>query len=174
MMVVAMKKTIKLFNSKALVLSFMFPFMFSFSQAFAEEGVSVPTTSVIEVPATLSKSAATVGVEHEPMGNLLEVTLGLLAVLVLIFIVAWLAKRYGSFNSTAGGNLRVVGGLSLGQKERVMLVQVGEKQMLLGVSPGRVAMLHVLEEPLNIELSASATESFSDRLQSALNQRLKK
>ena len=111
------------------------------------------------------------------MGNLLEVTLGLITVLVLIFVVAWIVKRYGSFNSTVGGNLRVVGGLSLGQKERVMLVQVGEKQMLLGVSPGKVEMLCQLDEPIAIEESDSDSknkkENFSDRLQAALSQRLK-
>lgn len=114
--------------------------------------------------------------EQASMGNLVEVTLGLLTVLGLIFAVAWIVKRYGSFNSTAGGNLKVVGGLSLGQKERVMLVQVGEKQILLGVAPGRVETLHVLDEPIVIEENTSSTQqnSFSDKLQSALNQRLNK
>ncbi len=152
-------------------------FMASLACAHADNpdvaSTSLPAHS--DAPASVAAVVeSSMGVAHEPMDNVLEVTLGLLVVLILIFVVAWLVKRYGSFHSTAGGNLRVVGGLSLGQKERVMLVQVGEKQILLGVSPGRVAMLHVLEEPLSIELSSSGPESFSDKLQSALNQRLKK
>lgn len=125
----------------------------------------------------LTEKKSLTSVEPASMGNLLEVTLGLITVLVLIFVVAWIVKRYGSFNSTVGGNLRIVGGLSLGQKERVMLVQVGEKQILLGVSPGKVEMLCQLDEPLAVEEPESDTkikkENFSDRLQAALSQRLK-
>lgn len=108
------------------------------------------------------------------LGNLTEVTLGLLAVLVVIFLVAWLVKRFGSFNTTVGGNLRVVGGVSVGQRERVLLVQVGDKQMLIGVAPGRVSMLHVLDEPIALEERTSGQDNFSQRLQAALNQRMKK
>ena len=113
--------------------------------------------------------------EQASMSNLVEVTLGLLTVLGLIFAVAWIVKRYGSFNTTAGGSLKIVGGLSLGQKERVMLVQVGEKQILLGVAPGRVETLHVLEEPIDVaEAVTDKKNNFSEKLQSALNQRLNK
>ena len=108
------------------------------------------------------------------MGNLVEVTLGLLTVLVLIFVIAWLVKRYGAFNASAGGNLRIVGGLSLGQRERVMLVQVGEKQLLLGVAPGRVETLYVLEEPIEVASADEASGDFSEKLQLALKQRLGK
>ncbi|TPW16724.1 MAG: flagellar protein FliO/FliZ [Halothiobacillaceae bacterium] len=125
------------------------------------------------LPEPIKKSAVT---EPAGLNHLVEGTLGLIAVLAAIFLVAWLAKRYGSFNTTVGGALRVVGGLSVGQRERVVLIQVGDKQLLLGVAPGRVVLLQELSEPLQAELSASsrvAGESFAERLQAALNQRLR-
>jgi len=41
--------------------------------------------------------------------------------------------------------MRIVGGLSLGMREKVILLQVGKKQLILGVTPGRIDALHVLE-----------------------------
>jgi flagellar protein FliO/FliZ len=46
------------------------------------------------------------------------------------------------------GDLRVVAGLAVGPRERVVLMQVGAQQVLLGVTPGSVRMLLILDEPL--------------------------
>jgi flagellar protein FliO/FliZ len=67
------------------------------------------------------------------MTSLWQLTLGMLLVLGLILAIAW---------------LRILGGLSMGSRERVVLIQVGETQLLLGVAPGRVQTLHVLEQSL--------------------------
>ncbi len=83
------------------------------------------------------------------MTNLWQLTLGMIAVLGLILGIAWLLKRTGRFQMAAGGGLRVLGGLSMGTRERVVLLQVGETQLLLGVAPGRVQTLHVLDKPLD-------------------------
>jgi flagellar protein FliO/FliZ len=80
--------------------------------------------------------------------GIIQVTLGLFVVLLIIAAAAWFARRFGQFQATAGGALRIVGGLHLGAKERVVVVQVGDQQLLLGVSPGRVSTLHVLSNPL--------------------------
>ncbi|MFN2308645.1 MAG: flagellar biosynthetic protein FliO [Gammaproteobacteria bacterium] len=86
----------------------------------------------------------------EPLAGagLIQVGLGLFAVLLMIVGVAWLMRRLGGLPGTQGGALRVLGGLSMGARERVVLIQVGETQLLLGVAPGRVQTLHVLGQPL--------------------------
>jgi flagellar protein FliO/FliZ len=56
----------------------------------------------------------------------------------------------------------------VGQRERVVLIQVGSQQLLLGVAPGRVQTLHVLEEPISVGTASSPGESFAERLGSAL------
>lgn len=82
------------------------------------------------------------------MTSLWQLTLGMLLVLGLILAIAWLLKRSGRFQTGAGGGLRILGGLSMGARERVVLIQAGETQLLLGVAPGRVQTLHVLDQPL--------------------------
>ena len=54
------------------------------------------------------------------------------------------------FGNRASGAIDVIAEIPLGQKERAVLLKVGQKQILVGVAPGRVNMLHVLEEPLEL------------------------
>lgn len=80
--------------------------------------------------------------------GIVQVTMGLFVVLLIIAAAAWFARRFGQFQSTAGGALRIIGGLHLGARERLVVVQVGDQQLLIGVAPGRVSKLHVLSNPL--------------------------
>ena len=104
-------------------------------------------------------------------GGMAQVVLGLLFVIAMIVGVAWLTRRFGNFQTDASGALRVLGGLSMGPRERVVLVQVGDKQLLLGVAPGRVSTLHVLDKPLALVTpTGPANDSFAARLASLLKQ----
>lgn len=80
---------------------------------------------------------------------LIRLVVGLGVVLFLIVAMGWVMRRSGRFTGAAAGQLRVIGGVSVGSRERVVLVQVGEQQLLVGVAPGRVQTLHVLDEPLS-------------------------
>jgi flagellar protein FliO/FliZ len=81
-------------------------------------------------------------------GSLTQVTLSLLLVLGIVFAAAWVTRRLRGFGKFGNGALHVVTEIAVGTKERVVLVQVGNKQLLLGVAPGRVSTLHVLDEPV--------------------------
>ena len=101
--------------------------------------------------------------------GLLQTTLGLMLVLALIIGIAWLVKRFGQVQSGAQGKLKVVGGVSLGTRERVVLLQVGDQQLVLGVAPGQIRTLHVLETPLPTQdEKPTAVGSFAARLQAAM------
>ncbi|VAW76999.1 Flagellar biosynthesis protein FliO [hydrothermal vent metagenome] len=97
------------------------------------------------------------------MSNLWQLTLGMIVVLGVMLGLAWLLKRTGKFQMAAGGSLKILGGLSLGSRERVVLLQVGEAQLLVGVAPGRVQALHVLDQPLDTD-SKSTGGGFADQL----------
>ena len=84
-------------------------------------------------------------------GGLAQVTFALLLVLVAIFAVAWVARRMRGFNNRVGDAIDVLADIPLGQKERAVLLKVGQKQILVGVAPGHINTLHVLEEPLDLK-----------------------
>src|SRR5690606_30731110 len=81
-------------------------------------------------------------------GSLAQVTFSLLLVLAVVFGAAWLTRRLRGVGRFGNGALQVVTDIAVGTKERVVLVQVGKQQLLLGVAPGRVNTLHVLDEPV--------------------------
>lgn len=77
-------------------------------------------------------------------GDMLGWSGALLLVLMIFLLCIWLVRKVAGLSAVGPGLLRVVGGLSLGVREKVVL-QVGEKQLLLGVTPGRIETLQVLE-----------------------------
>lgn len=107
--------------------------------------------------------------EPASTGSLIQVTLGLFVVLMIIGGAAWIARRFGHFQTGAHGSLRIIGGLHMGTRERIVLIQVGEKQLLLGVAPGRIQTLYVLDKPLTAsEDIKKAPIKFADRLAAVL------
>ncbi|HEY1328084.1 MAG TPA: flagellar biosynthetic protein FliO [Casimicrobiaceae bacterium] len=77
-------------------------------------------------------------------GGLLRATLGLALVLALIFAVGWLMRRIAPARVSAQGPLRIVGSHALGARERVVLLEVGEQWLVVGVAPGNVRGLATL------------------------------
>jgi flagellar protein FliO/FliZ len=89
-------------------------------------------------------------------GGLASVTVALLVVLVVIFALAWIARRLRTFGARAAGALEILASMPLGAKERAVLVKVGDAQLLLGVAPGQVNTLHVLDHPVTLEKPSAA------------------
>lgn len=105
----------------------------------------------IAVAATVAAIAgpATAAVEAPPapgfdVASLVGLGVKLLVVLVVILALAWLAKQMPMLRRSAGP-VTILGGLSVGNRERIVLVEVYGERVLLGVTPGSVTMLHVLE-----------------------------
>ena len=76
-----------------------------------------------------------------------QVIASLALVIGLLLGALWIMRRVNGVGQAVGGQMRVVSSLGLGQRERAVLVSVGDQQILLGVAPGRVAALHVFDEP---------------------------
>ena len=72
-------------------------------------------------------------------------TLAALAVVVAtIFAAAWLLRRLQSGAGLASPLLRTVAAAHLGPRERVVVVEIGETWLVLGVAQGSVRTLHTL------------------------------
>jgi flagellar protein FliO/FliZ len=105
-------------------------------------------------------------------GYLLQLLLGLAVVMVTLGVLAWLMRNVTRLQSAVGGAVQVKGGVSLGPRERAVLLQVGDRQLLVGVAPGRVETLHVLERPVAVDARGPAPgETFAVRLAQAIGKR---
>ena len=104
-------------------------------------------------------------INTDPMSGsyLFQLILGLIVVLICIVALAWFAKRMNRLQSSTGSMLKIIGGLSMGSRERIILLQVGSEQLLIGVSPGRINKLHVLETPLE-DGETNSEKTFAESL----------
>jgi flagellar protein FliO/FliZ len=109
-------------------------------------------------------------------GNLVQTITGLLLVLAALAAFAWAMKRFGPKAQTGAGGLRIVGGLNLGGRERIVLIEVGDQWIVVGASPGRVNALATLprQETVPPPLSGDKTvpaASFGAWLKQTIEQR---
>lgn len=101
----------------------------------------------------------------------LQVLLSLVLVLALIFGLVWLMRRAGQGSWQNTRQLKVLASLALGQREKVVVVAIGDEQIVLGVTPQQVSLLKTLEQPLPIVESSLNMQSFGEKLKEVLAQR---
>ena len=108
-------------------------------------------------------------------GDVAAWSIGLLIVLSVFFLCVWGVRKLSGLTVSRAEKIRVVGGLSLGLREKVILLQVGRKQLVLGVTPGRIETLHVLEGDdclIKEETSSTTAETgFTQKLLQAIKAR---
>jgi len=78
-------------------------------------------------------------------GAILQMLLALALILGLLFAGAYLLRKLNGGRSFGNaGPLRVVGGLMLSTRERIVLVEVGDTWLVVGIVPGQIKTLHTL------------------------------
>ena len=70
----------------------------------------------------------------------------LLLILGGFVLVAWLVRRWMPQGAQAG-LVRIVGATSVGPRERVVVVEVDDTWLVLGVGGGQVRSLHTMNKP---------------------------
>jgi len=124
---------------------------------------------------TLAAVATTASAEtgqDSGLTSLLQVGLGLAVVLALIFAAGWLVRRLGLQNRQGGRLLKVVSSLMVGQRERVVLVEIGDTWLLLGVGAGQVNTLHTMAAQHAPDASPKVDDTDPDTFANRLRQSL--
>lgn len=115
--------------------------------------------------------------EATGLSTLLQVFLGLAVVLGAIALAAWLMRRYTPGLRGAGGLVKVLGGVMVGPKERVVVVEVGGNWLVLGVTATQVNILQALPRQQDGDAHDApaapgpAAEGFQSRLSRLLKAR---
>ena len=103
---------------------------------------AVPAAAPAPAPVPVAAPSAQVTMPSgSATGSLLQTMFALIAVLALLAAMAWFLKRYGPRTGGGTANLRIVGSLGLGGRERLLVVEVGDQWIVVGASPGRVNAL---------------------------------
>ncbi len=77
-------------------------------------------------------------------GNFFQVLLGLIVVLALMAAAAWSLKKFGMSKLAANAAVKIVGGVSVGNRERVLVIEVADQWIVVGVAPGQVNALSTM------------------------------
>lgn len=100
---------------------------------------------------------------------MVQVLLGLLFVIGLVFALAWLLKRVGQGSLVGSRQMKIVASLPLGTRERLALVEVGGQHILLGITPTSINTLHVFDEPVDLDSSGEDGSDFANKLKDILS-----
>lgn len=119
--------------------------LFVIPHAWAEDGAVLPRQAAKVVSA----------------GDVMQWLLALAVVLAVFLLSVWLLRKSGSLAVVGKGQLAVLAGLSLGVREKLVLVKVGEKQLLLGVSGGRIDKILELEGDQRLFMNATEGQELS-------------
>lgn len=107
-------------------------------------------------------------------GQVVQTLFGLVAVIALIFVLAWVLRRVQRIRPGGEQVIQLLSSQSLSPRDRLVLVQVGSEQVLLGLTPGRITPLHVLKQPVEVPGNvAPVAPEFAQRLMEMLGKERK-
>ena len=109
--------------------------------------------------------------------GLLQAGFGLAVVIGLIFFCGWAARRFGLRQPTSGAAvIKIISSAMVGQRERVVVVEIGGAWLVLGVAAGQVSTLHTMPAEPEPEAQATqakgqitVTEAFAQKLRESLS-----
>ncbi|MFO1387999.1 flagellar biosynthetic protein FliO [Cellvibrio sp.] len=165
-------------------LLFSASFSFAATSPTASENATAITSSAAssvsaiqsgQEPASVSSAAPlkpAVSTKTTSASQLTSLAGGLALILILIYGLSWFVKRFSQGGFLNNPTMKIVSAMPLGTRERLMLVDVGGKQLLLGVTATQINTLHVFDEPVvSTEKNQPATSDFSQKLMAVLQQK---
>lgn len=106
--------------------------------------------------------------------SLLQMLSGLGFIVALIFGSLWLLKRLAAPRGSAAQALRIVAGQAVGTRERVVIVEIGDTALVLGVAPGQITTLHTMPKaalPQPPQGETAPAQQFAARLRQMMDKR---
>lgn len=79
-----------------------------------------------------------------PGSSYFQAALALALIVALLLGIAWFARKMSGGKGFGQGGMKVVGGVALGPRERIVLVEVGESWLVIGIVPGQIRTLHTM------------------------------
>lgn len=90
-------------------------------------------------------------------------SVSLLAIFGMLSLGFWVCRKFSGFNAQVTDALRVTARLSLGMREKVVLLQAGNKQLILGITPGKIQTLHVLDQSDHLITAETLAKAVEER-----------
>ena len=92
-------------------------------------------------------------------GSYLQAALALVLIIGLLMGAAWLARKISGGKVFGQGGMKIIGGVALGPRERLVLGEVGDTWLVIGLVPGQIRTLHHLPKGKEPDLSDATNDS---------------
>jgi len=102
---------------------------------------------------TIARAEFGAGLDAE---SLIQVFIALILVILVIFALSFVLKKFNMLPGGSSGFIKIIDGISLGSKDRLLLIQVGDEQILISASPGCVNKVHKLTASIESEIISAA------------------
>ena len=96
--------------------------------------------------------------------------LSMMVIVATVIGVGWLYSRTKMAGQGAKDVINVVASRPLGAKERLLLIEIADRQLLVGMTASQVQTLHVFDEPVVSKPDSHPNRVFAGRLRNALRE----
>ena len=103
-------------------------------------------------------------------GQLLQVVIVTFLFVLVIVAISFFLKKMNFSSRSKSAAVRVVTSVPIGVKQRISLIEIGGRQILLGITPGQINTLHVFDQPIIEEEKAVTQKNFMAYLKQAIKQ----
>lgn len=130
------------------------------SESLSSVGAAVATEAGPTLPSTPGLGG----------GDVLNLGVSMLFVIAVIVVLGWLYSRSRFVGGGSNDAINVVATRALGPKERLMIVEVADQQLLVGMTATAVQTLHVFDKPVALTKPEDAPAGFANRLRTAVQE----
>lgn len=117
------------------------------------------STSLSDSSGAVTSTAS--GAQSSHIASLASMIGGLIVVIGIIFVLAYIVKRLNLVPSQHSV-IKSVAVAAMGQKEKVVLIEVNGQQYLLGITSQQITLIDKLDQKITVE-----SETFAQRLRQA-------
>lgn len=125
---------------------------------------------LISTAAYAHPQAAPMVLDHS---ELIKILTGLFFVIFIIVLLSWLVKRFNVVQLSTSRGFEAVATMTLGPKEKITLLKVGSRYLLIGVGSGAINTLYDFGEQLPDGFSSENNASFAELLKSVVRKQSK-
>lgn len=127
--------------------------------------------------AFLPNIAAAQSTTNSATTGLIQIVAALGVVIALMLAMAWFMKRFGNLSPLQRVPMKVISAISVGHRERVVVVEIADQWLVLGVTPQQITSLSTLPKQdistsnANNGASPTTNSKFTDWLKASIEKR---
>ena len=105
-------------------------------------------------------------------GGLFQVLMVLFVVLGLMVAAAWMLRKFNSTGTSSGGTIKIIGGIAVGSRERIMVIEVADQWIVVGITASSINTLSTMpKQETSLQEEQAASGNFSSRLKQFIEKR---